>query len=365
MTVETGELRASARQVVEGLGLAADADKAWSLVAELGWLMLEIPEADDGLGLGLPAACALHGELGRGLATAPYLAASLAVDALAQSAVSDRAEWLARLGSGEAYIAVPLAGSAAEFEDGRLNGLACAVPSADRAGHVLVWSAAADCVALAPTADPAIEAIARPTWDRTRRLFDIQLHRAAVDPGLVLARGAAAEALLSRLLVRRDFALAAESVGGAGAILERTVAYLGERHQFGRPLAMFQALKHRCADLKTQVEAAAALLEDSLAQAIDDNGDFGYTARAAAAGQAAKLHAATVYTAVTEESLQLHGGIGMTSEHDCHQFLKRAMLDEHLGRGRDFYGPALAAGRLADRDWLAGSSRMGWMRRVL
>jgi alkylation response protein AidB-like acyl-CoA dehydrogenase len=145
---------------------------------------------------------------------------------------------------------------------------------------------------------------------------------------------------------RRDFALAAESVGGAAAILERTVHYLGDRQQFGRPLAMFQALKHRCADLKAQVEAASALLQDGLAKGADGDGAFAYSPATAAAAQAAKLLAATVYATVVEEALQLHGGIGMTSEHECHLFLKRAMLDEHLGRGRDAYAPLLAAGHL-------------------
>jgi len=354
MTVQTGELRDAARQVIDGLGLAADEAKTWSLVAELGWLMLEIPESDDGLGLGLASACALHRELGRGLATAPYLSASLAIDAVAQSAVTGRTALLARLGSGEAYIATPLANSDVALADGHLTGVACALPSADRAEHVLVWSTAADRVALVPTGAPGVELVARPTWDRTRRLFDLRLERVAIPGETVLAEGEEARTLLSRLRVRRDFALAAESVGGAGEILARTVAYLGDRHQFGRPLAMFQALKHRCADLKAQVEAAATLLDAGLARASGDDGRFEYGPHAEAAGLAAKLLAASVYTAVTEESLQLHGGIGMTSEHECHLFLKRAMLDEHLGRGRDQYATALASARLADRDWLAG-----------
>ena len=345
MSIEANELRASARQVVDGLGLAADEETAWCLVAELGWLMLEIPEADGGLGLGLPAACALHEELGRGLAMAPFLAATLAIDALCQS--KEGAGLLEGLGSGEDYIAVPLTDSALGLDGGALSGIARAVPSADRAGHVLVWPAQRDHVLLVPTDHPGVELRARPTWDATRRLFDV--HLAAAEPALVLASGAAARSLVSRLLARRDFALAAEAVGGASRMLELTVEYLGTRCQFGRPLAMFQALKHRCADLKALVEAATALLQDGLARGAAAR-EFEYSPAAETAGQAARLLAAMAYTTVAEEALQLHGGIGMTAEHHCHLFLKRAMLDEHLGRGRDRYAQALAAGHLARVD---------------
>ncbi len=346
MSIELAELTTSTRAVADGLGLAAGASQAWDQFAELGWLMLEIPEADGGLGLELPAACALYEELGRNLACAPFLAATLAIDAVCNASFAQREALLASLGSGERYAAVPLgdadlapgAGTAA----GPLTGTAQAVTSADRASHVLVWTTARDCLALVATDAAGVELAERQTWDKTRRLCDVHLAGVEPDPDLVLARGADAEGAVARLLLRRDFALAAESIGGANAILERTVAYLGDRQQFGRPLAMFQALKHRCADLKAQVEAASALLHDSLARCRDASGALAVTADAAAAAQAAKLLAATAYTAVTEESLQLHGGIGMTAEHECHLFLKRAMLDEHLGRGRDTYAPFLA-----------------------
>ncbi len=345
MTAVTQELRDAARQVVDDQGLAADEQATWSLVAELGWLMLEIPEDDGGLGLDLAAACALHLELGRGLASVPFAAALLAIDAVAQSSLQERADLLARLGSGEDYIATPLAEPALDFRDGRLSGTARAVPAADRARDLLLWSAADDCLALVPAAAQGLAIEPANTWDDTRRLYDLRLD--GVAPRCVLATGAAAAAMLRRLRARRDFALAAEAVGGSAALLERTVAYLGERAQFGRPLAMFQALKHRCADLKAQVEAAHALLDDGLAR-VADAGPDGDIAAAEHAGLAAKLLANSTYTAVVEESLQLHGGIGMTEEHECHLFLKRALLDEHLGRGRDAYARLLAAAHGGD-----------------
>ncbi len=146
----------------------------------------------------------------------------------------------------------------------------------------------------------------------------------------------------------RDFGLAAESVGGAAALLEMTVEYLQTRQQFARPLAMFQALKHRCADLKALTEAAGALLQNSLTRAVGQDGHWKPAPEAVRAGKAARQLACKAYARVAEESLQLHGGIGMTSEHDCHLFLKRAMLNEHLGRAPGSYEEGLAAGLLED-----------------
>lgn len=340
MNAEVNELRDSARQVMQGSGLAASEDETWPLIAELGWLMVGVPEELGGLGMGLDAACALHLEMGRALATAPCLSATLGIEALcAGDDIDGRESWLERLLTGEDYIAAPLVDSALAVEADRLTGTAAAVPSADRAGHLLVCSADGETVALVPMA--GIGVTHRLTWDETRRLFDVTFDDVALDPALVLARGDAARALVVRLAVVRDFALAADAVGGAAALLELTVDYLQTRRQYGRPLALFQALKHRCADLKAQTEAAEALLLDNLARVGEDE------AAAPGLARAARLLACGAYADVAEESLQLHGGIGMTSEHVCHLFLKRAMLDEHLGTDQDRCALELAA-RLLD-----------------
>jgi alkylation response protein AidB-like acyl-CoA dehydrogenase len=338
------ELRDSARQVLDGLGRAAAEQTAWPQIAELGWLMIATPEEQGGLGMGLAGACALHMELGRGLATVPFLPAILAIDAVSQGTLADQEAWLARLTSGEDYVAAPLAESTLGIERGandelRLTGTAVAVPSADRASHVLVCITAGDCVALVPLAQPGVETVSRPTWDETRRLYDVRFTDVKLDAQLQLASGADARALTARLATLRDFALAADAIGGAQALLELTVAYLQTRQQFGRPLALFQSLKHRCADLKALTEGADALLYDKLGRVGERLDDLD----AELAGKAVKGLACTAFATVAEEALQLHGGIGMTSEHDCHLFLKRAMLNEHLGRGQHRYEADLAA----------------------
>jgi alkylation response protein AidB-like acyl-CoA dehydrogenase len=325
MTPELAELRDSARQVLAAEGLAAPEDKTWALALDLGWLLVAVPEGQGGLGQGLAGACAFHAEIGRSLCAAPYLPAMLAIEALVHSG---RADWIERLSS-SGFVTTGLVDSELTMADGRtISGSVGAVPSADRASHVLVSSAAGDCVALVDLQQPGIDAVHRPTWDTTRRLFDLRFEQVALDPALVLARDDDARRLTRRLATHRDFALAADAVGGAAAALDMTVEYLKTRRQFGRPLALFQALKHRCADLKARVAAAEALLADSLGRAAADVD----SEAAEALGKSAKSFATTAYAAVTEDMLQLHGGIGMTAEHACHLFLKRALLDGQLGR---------------------------------
>ena len=190
-----------------------------------------------------------------------------------------------------------------------------------------MWTDDGNCVALVSLGQSGVELAERPTWDITRRLFDLRFNKVALEERLVLARGSAAQMLVARLQTLRDFSIAADSLGGSTAILDLTVEHLQTRQQFGRPLALFQALKHRCTDLKTQLAGAEAMLHDSLSQVGDRTADLDMQLQS----KKAKFLACSVFSKVTEEALQLHGGIGMASEHPCHLFLKRAMLNEHLG----------------------------------
>jgi len=328
------ELQDSARQVMEGAGTPAKEESTWPLVVELGWLLAAVPEELEGLGLGVEAACMLHQELGRNLAEVPFLPATLVVDALCQSSLADKADWVARFTQGESATA-PLKDPeiTADWQGDAvsLSGKISAVQSLDKCSHLLVWDNSASIVALLPTTTLASEA--RNSWDTTRRFFEVTLDTVAVVPEAILAQGAEAKLLVERLLNLRDFALAADSLGGAAGLLEITLEHLKTRQQFGRPLAVFQALKHRCADLKTEIAAAEALLNSTLAASADDLG----SATAMANGKKAKYLASATYAWVAEESLQLHGGIGMASEYPCHLYLKRSMMTDYLGSGTGEY----------------------------
>lgn len=339
MSVELSEIQESARQVSADLGIAASEEKTWPLIVELGLLQVAVPEDLGGLGQGLAGACALYRELGSSLASGPYIPAMLAIDAISASDRTDRDAWVEKLAAGE-FVTASLADAALQVSGRRVSGSLSAVLSADKASHVL--AVGDDCIALVPLAHDKVKAEYRPTFDVTRRLFDVRVDGLELDENLIVAKGAAAKQLAQRFLAHRDFALAADAVGGANALLATTVEYLQGRRQFARPLALFQALKHRCADLKMQTAAADALLTDSLGRV-----DWNDLKTAQRLGEAAKLLACATYSRMVEESLQLHGGIGMTAEYSVHLFLKRALLDEQLGRSGDVYEQDLAAQLLA------------------
>lgn len=314
MSITRAELRDAARKAFGDGGPAANAKKSWGLMSEMGWLAMAVPEQLGGLGLGREAAGVIHVELGRALVPGPAIAQMMVITALcAAQAVPERDVLLARAIGGEMFTTSlapsPYAGSV------------LATPDADQASHILVMGE--DIITLVPLNAPGVSVTPRPTWDQSRRLFDIAFTGA--QDGLVLAKGNSAKALRAQLMTQLLFAIAADSVGGAAAILEQTIDYLKVRRQFDRPLAMFQALKHRCADLQTRLVAADALLWTFAAEAGDDVVGAG----------ALKAHAAQLYADVTEEAIQLHGGIGLTEEHHCHLFLKRAMLNLSLGGSGD------------------------------
>jgi alkylation response protein AidB-like acyl-CoA dehydrogenase len=142
---------------------------------------------------------------------------------------------------------------------------------------------------------------------------------------LVLARGDAAQALAESVTLTGQIALAADALGGANALLDMTIEYLKLRKQFDRPLAMFQALKHRVADCKIKLAAAEALLWARAGQ--DGLGLVEAGGLRALATQA--------YADIAEEAVQLHGGIGLTQEYPCHLYLKRAFLNRELAGSVD------------------------------
>jgi len=178
------------------------------------------------------------------------------------------------------------------------------------------------------------------TWDRGRFFSDIRLTDAPARPLAIDVRDA-------KHLARAhlDLAMAWDSVGAADQALTEAVAYMGTRQQFGRPIGSFQALKHRAADLKVGLELARALA--SKASGVYAERAFTWSDLA---GQA-RLLAVDAYRAIAEESVQFHGGIGFTWQHDCHLFLKRALMNEMLGdrpeQVRDRVAPGVFSRALA------------------
>jgi alkylation response protein AidB-like acyl-CoA dehydrogenase len=292
------ELQDAARQAFGAGGLVPDPATSWSLLTDMGFFGLTVPQASGGLGLGAGALSALHYELGRALVPGPAIPHMLVIEALAACGL-------------ESLLERALAG-----DKMTIGHFAC---DADQASHVLVGGEAG--IYLVPT--NSITLSPHRTWDETRRLF------APIDSrdGQLIADGPAGAGLAESLKKRLCAMLAADSLGGADALLALTIDYLKTRTQFDRPIAMFQALKHRVADLKAAVVGAEALLWSCAGSGETTLVQFG----------ALKAHATRVYRKVAEEAIQLHGGIGLTQEHHCHLFLKRAMLNSALGGDADYW----------------------------
>jgi alkylation response protein AidB-like acyl-CoA dehydrogenase len=343
------------RAVYEGKG---NGTATWAKMVELGWPALAIPEEHGGLGRGFVEVALVAEELGRAVAPGPFLAtvtqcapAVQALDALGgDGAPALVTELLGRVAAGESTGTVALAEAgrwepsavaavAIETADGWvLHGTKDAVLDGAEADEVLVVARAAGSAGpdglgafVVPGPDLAAAARARLVIDPTLPLADLVLDGVVVPTGRVLAvpgTPGVAEAL-DRAGQEATIALAASTVGACRAIFEQTVEYAKVREQYGRPIGSFQALKHRMADMYLAVERATALCYYAALTIAEDD------PRRAEAASMAKAAAGECQQLVVQDGLQLHGGIGMTWEHDLHFLLKRAKAGDAL------YGNAL------------------------
>jgi alkylation response protein AidB-like acyl-CoA dehydrogenase len=315
---------AALRSVVRGLIGSAGSDVGlWArLCKEIGVGGLTVPEEYGGAGAGLTEAAIVLEELGRVLSPAPMLGSLLAVEALLRSGDEEAcARLLPAICAGERIVTVAWDG-AATVEDGVVSGAFRDVFAAD------VLLVAVDGTLYEVEFDGDVT----DTIDLSRRVGTAHLDRRRGIPS-----GTAVDL--------RDLAcaaLAAEQVGTAERALELTVAYVKERHQFGRPIGSFQVLQHRLADAHVRVQAARSASEsaiDALAGGAPDAG------RLAAV---AKVTCSETLRAVAAEMVQMHGGIAITWEHDAHRFLRRAWASARLFGSPDVHVARLTPGVLVD-----------------
>ncbi|WP_395647659.1 acyl-CoA dehydrogenase family protein [Terricaulis sp.] len=292
----------------------------WTDMAALGWLGLGISAGHGGLGQRFAHLAVLHEELGRKTASVPALSTFTAAGLIAahgSAALQQRVLPAIAAGEMTAAIADPLRASF-EVKAKRVSGGAEDVLFAADVDLVLV-PIDAGFVALSAT-DGGVTVANQSIVDLTRRMGRLRLESVNFDKDALIALGATERAAFEDELA---VAVACDAIGGAQAIFERTVDYLGIREQFGRPIGSFQALKHRAAHWKVQLEAAAALVRQAaLALSVKEP--------ASALASSAKFYACDLYAAVAEDAIQLHGGIGFTWEHPCHLYLKRAKLNQVL-----------------------------------
>ncbi|GED96830.1 acyl-CoA dehydrogenase family protein [Gordonia crocea] len=294
----------------------------WSGLVEVGAAALAIPEEDGGVGAGWGALAAVVEELGASLSPVPlFSSAVLATGALlvaAERGGHGPAGLLADLAAGERTATLCLAGETSwetpgvTADGGILSGTAHYVTDAEAATDLVVVAGPTPHATLHVIAAdaPGVEVVPVATMDPTRPLSQVRFTDAAAEAI------AAPDDLLARL---RDVAwamLAVEQVGAASAALRLTVDYTKARKQFGRVIGSFQALKHRMADMYADIETGRSVAYAAV-EAIG-------TGEGAELAAAAHVYCSEAFTRVVAEAVQLHGGIGITWEHDIQLYFKRA-----------------------------------------
>ncbi|HUZ24140.1 MAG TPA: acyl-CoA dehydrogenase family protein [Streptosporangiaceae bacterium] len=310
--------------------------------AQLGLQGIAIPEEYGGSGFSFAEQAIVLEELGAGLYGGPYLASAVlaATALLAGTDEGARQEFLPGIATGETIAtlafteddgswdpaAIRLA-AVKHGDDWVLDGHKSFVLDGPAAGLILAVAVTDGGLSLfAVDADvPGLTVTPLAALDQTRNLARLEFASAVAR--LIGAPGEAA-AVLDATLDVAAIALAAEQLGGAQHALDMAVAYAKIRHQFGRPIGSFQAIKHRCADLLLEVESLRSAVAYAAAAVADDSTEI------PAVASLVKAYGSEVYFHVAAENIQIHGGIGFTWEHDAHLYFKRAKSSElFLGDG--------------------------------
>ncbi|HEY9034429.1 MAG TPA: acyl-CoA dehydrogenase family protein [Pseudomonadales bacterium] len=338
-----------------------DAELWRQLCEDLYLQAIIVPESLGGMGLGFVELVAVMEQMGRFVVCAPYFSSvCLAGTALLLAAnETQQAEYFGRLlEGGTATLAFTgngrwdatgvtasfrrdgdgfvlngdyryvIDGHTADFlvlaarEQGSEgnNGIALFVLPADTAGITRQWL---------------------PTMDQTRKQAALSLNNVQLPANALMADNAAGK--LAQIIDLATIALAAEQVGGATEVLDKTVAYTKERVQFNRPVASFQSVKHKAADMMTRAEAArsAVYYAACVAQEALDGGPL--ATELAEAASIAKGSASEAYFRNAGDAIQLHGGVGFTWEYDVHLYFKRAKASELYLGNTAFHRERLAA----------------------
>ncbi len=336
----------------------------WRRGADLGWTSLLVAEADGGgsvSGQGLVDLALVAFEFGRYAAPGPLTTANVVAAAVARSGTAEqKAELLPGLMTGDrigswAYAEprpfeqLGAVGVRARLSGGQylLTGTKAPVEAAGQADLFLVTAVLATegddagglIQFLVPAGTPGVSVSPMRTLDITRRYGRVAFTDAAVPasavlggPGPVVADTVVADTVVADTVVadvERQLQIAlviqlAELTGTMDRGLELTTEWLFNRYSFGRPLASYQALKHRFADMRAWLEAAHAMA-DAAAQHVQEE-----SSRAGEYVSAGKSFLGAAALEVLQECVQFHGGIGITFEHDLHLYLRRATVDAQL-----------------------------------
>jgi alkylation response protein AidB-like acyl-CoA dehydrogenase len=314
----------------------------WKKIADLGWTALGIPEQYGGVGTFLDLVVVLE-EAGRALLPGPFFSTmGLAVPVLLEAgSEAQKKEVLAAIGEGSARATLAFTEPAGRWDaDGvalkaaqsgggwRLDGVKTFVPDAQVADYIAI---------VARTRGDGEEGLTlflvkgRPegmtvkpleTMDMTRRWCEVRFDGVQLGADAVMGSPDKAWPALKRALEWATAALCAEMAGGVQKVLETSTEYAKTRHQFGKPIGIYQAVSHKIADMLVLSESGRSATYYAAWAVEADAPD-----RSLAASMA-KAYVSDAYRKVAGDGIQVHGGIGFTWEHDMHLYFKRAKSSE-------------------------------------
>ena len=310
----------------------------WPKLAEQGYTGIIFPEEFGGVGLGIVEFILLMEEAGRALLPGPFFSTVALAGSVLNSVASkeQKKKYLTPICQGEARSTVAFLEGTSSWDladihlaaiNGKLKGEKLFVPDAAVADWLVV--VARNGVFLVDRKAPGIRIEPMLGMDLTRKLYSVQFDNVGAEK---LGETSA----LSRALDIATTALAAEMVGGMQRTLDVTVEYSKTRKQFGKPIGIFQAVQHQCADMYLEMESSRSAVYYA-AWALQENAPD-----AAAAVSIAKMYASDASRTVGNRGIQVHGGMGFTWENDLHLYYRRAKASETAFGDATFHRERLA-----------------------
>jgi alkylation response protein AidB-like acyl-CoA dehydrogenase len=330
---------------------------------EMCWQGMHIPEAYGGLGLGYVELVATLEQMGRYLCCSPFYASvCLAANALLVTGTEhQKLTYLPQIAVGKTAT-LAYTGESGGWDSNsvkvtyqkqgdsyRLNGSYRFVPDGHSAEILVLAARDQDTqgdegisLFVVPANTPGIRREWLPTMDQTRRQGQLQLDDLVLNSDAVMGDVGQSWTQLEQILDLGRIAVAAEQLGGSQKCLDSTVAYISERVQFGRSIASYQSVKHKCADMMVKVEASRSAVY--YAACVGDQ-FFNQTSDAvglAEAASIAKAYSSEGFFHNAGVGIQLHGGVGITSEYDIQLYFKRAKSTETFLGAADYHRERLA-----------------------
>ncbi|MGH7967017.1 MAG: acyl-CoA dehydrogenase family protein [Candidatus Binatia bacterium] len=314
-------------------------EELWNKMAALGWMGLIYPEEVGGSGLSMVDLVVVLEEMGRVVLPGPFFS-TVALGGLAileAGSAEQKKKLLSNLVAGKTKTTLALLEESARWDEKgvslsaeksgsgyRLSGIKLFVPDAHVADVIVCAARTADGITLflVERQQAGVNTRLLKTMDQTRKLCEVTFDKVQVGAEAVLGVPGKGWDTLARVIDRSKVALCAEMCGGAQKVLDMSVEYAKMREQFGRPIGSFQAIQHKCANMLVQVESAKSATYYAAWAVAND------VPEAPLAAAMAKAYCSDAYRQVTNEGIQVHGGIGFTWEHDMHIYFKRAKGSE-------------------------------------